>query len=161
MENVYEQYFNQQAGRGREEVGVGPVYEASFPYQKGRGCCGITGRYISALATPIIAKGLRAVGEEAASAGYGFYRDVTSENPLSLRTIGESAVTRISEAGRNLKGRAKKALTGRGNAKKRKPAKSPTKKGLNTTKTRKAPQTKRRAAPVRKQTIPTPRDVFS
>lgn len=117
MEEAYTAYFAQQAGAGRGGANpVGPVYEASYIRQNGRGgCCGLTGRYLTAIATPLIVKGMRAVGEEAANAAFGYYRDVTAaQEPLTFRAATTAAATRLSEAGRNLKRRARHALTGRG-----------------------------------------------
>lgn len=173
MEQVYTEYFTRQAGAGGSSANIGPVYEASYSRQLGRGgCCGLTGRYISAVATPILAKGIRALGEEAASAGLGFYSDMTNApGPVTLRNVRDAAVSRLAEAGRNLKRRARRTLTGRGRktavpkrkAKRSTKRKTPTKRKKSqkkTTKTRrksKTSQTGRGRATV--QTVPF--DIFS
>lgn len=110
------QYFKRQAGAGsRMEPDIGSVY-ASTPDQQGRGCCGV-GRVLTAAAAPLITKGIRAVSEELSNAGYGLYRDYRRDPTPSAMT--NAAVSRLAEAGENLKRRARRALTGRGAAKKR------------------------------------------
>lgn len=116
MEQAYLTYFSQQAGGGESIGGVGNVYQASFSQQNGHGCCGV-GRVLSAVATPLIAKGVRVIGEEGANAAFGFYRDVQQDG--SLAAVGTAARKRIAEVGRNLKRRAAKALTGRGTKRRR------------------------------------------
>jgi len=117
MEDQYARYYRTQAGGGsRPEHAVGVVYERASA-QSGKGCCGI-GRVLTAAATPIIMKSARAVGEELSSAGLGMYRD-WQRNPSSSAMTG-AAMSRLAQAGENLKRRARRALTGRGGSKKKK-----------------------------------------
>lgn len=159
MEHAYEEYYRKQAGAGatRPADSIGPVYRASFTKQNGRGgCCGI-GRVISAAATPLIAKGIRAVGEEAALASMHFYQDV--QRDPSIRAVGHAAANRLAEAGQNLKVRARKALTGRGarGTKKKRtktsPSKKTKKKGRVTAKGRGKTSTKRKTGGTSKKRI--------
>lgn len=173
MEDAFTHYFTRQAGAGRTAADIGPVYERSYSHQNGRGCCGLTGRYISAIATPVLAKGIRALGEEAAAAGFGFYNDMTNAPaPVTLRNVRDAAVSRLAEAGRNLKRRARKTLTGRGRKrkpttasakrkptkKKRKPKKRKPKKSTKARRKRKTTQTGRGRASGQ---TPHPFDIFS
>lgn len=173
MEQVYTEYFAKQAGAGRSSSSVGPVYQASFSRQNGRGCCGLTGRYVTAVATPLLAKSIRALGEEAAAAGFGFYNDLTeAKAPLTFRDVRKAAVSRLAEAGRNLKRRAKRTLTGRGakarppkrrkaakrkTTKRKKAKRKPARRGTKRSRPRKSSQTGRGHSAAHTQ----PFDIFS
>lgn len=164
MEQVYTEYFKTQAGGGKTTPSsIGPVYQASFSRQNGRGCCGLTGRYVSAVATPLLARGVKALSEEAAAAGYGFYTDMANASgPVTFRQVRDAAVSRIAEAGRNLKRRARRTLTGRGSKRrvKRKPKvkRAKPKKRTKARRTRKRTQTGAGHASARSST---PFDIFS
>lgn len=148
MEQVYTNYFEQQAGGGSHvEGGIGPVYQASFTQQNGRGgCCGISGRVLTTVATPLIVKGVKAVTEEVANASFGLYQDI--QRDASLPAIKEAAKSRAATMARNLKRRARSTLVGRGKGKgKKQKAKKAAKKAKGPRKTK----IKRRAKPGRKQ----------
>lgn len=167
MEQAYAEYFQHQAGSGHLERNVGPVYEASYASQSGRGCCGI-GRVLTAAATPLIVKGVKAVSEELSNAGFSLYRDI--QRDPSLPAVSNAAINRLTEAGQNLKRRARRALTGRGTKQtrkrttKRKPAKrrstASSKKKINRRSTASKRQTGRGAQRERKLSK-TPPDIFS
>lgn len=147
MEEAYTSYFEQQAGGGGHfERGIGNVYQASFTQQNGRGCCGIGGRVLTAVATPLVARGVKAVTEEVANASFGLLQDIQQDH--SLPAIGHAAVSRAAEMGRNLKRRARNTLVGRGRGKQVKRKKKPAGKPKRKTKTRIKRKTKR----TRKQT---------
>ena len=110
-------------GRGGVKS-VGPLYEASFASQQGRGGCFGVGRLITEAARNVATRGAHAIGEEAARATFGLIQDVR-QNP-SFAGARSAVIERASQAGRNLKRRARNILTGRGEAKK--PKKSPPKK---------------------------------
>jgi hypothetical protein len=117
--NPYEAYYSSQAQRGRgaslstaTSNSIGPLYEASFTRQRGKGgCCGV-GRVLTQAVTPVLAKSVRAVGQEAANAAFGLIQDIRQDP--SPRGVGQAAVERVREAGRRLKRRAKVALVGGG-----------------------------------------------
>lgn len=149
MEQAYTAYFEQQAGGGGGpiEQSIGPVYQASFNQQSGRGCCGISGRILTAVATPLVAKGVRAVTEEVANASFGLIQDI--QRDPTLPAIGQAAVNRAVEMGRNLKRRARGTLVGRGRVKK---GKQKGKKVASKRKPASKTKIKRKGKPPKKQT---------
>lgn len=162
---AYEDYFSHQAGMGD----VGRVYEASYIEQKGKGCCGVGRVLNSTVVAPILQRGLRALGQEGRTAALNIYRDVKKRPSLS--TLQHSSATHLSEAGRNLKRRAKRVLTGRGRgdktggqrkkargSKKKAPAKKrkSTAKGINRKQKPKKSQSSRQST-----TASSFRDIFS
>lgn len=129
------EYYLRQSGRGGRGPEVGPMYRASFGRQNGRGC-GV-GRVLAAAATPVIARGLQVVGEEAAKASIGFMSDVRA-GARSLSGVRSAAISRISEATRNVKRRARKILTGGGKKKGSSKRKKNKKKGKRKTTTKRS-----------------------
>jgi len=124
MDQAYQSYFQAQAGGGAvAEPGIGPLYKASFAQQSGRGCCGI-GRVLTAAATPLIVKGVRAVSDEVANASFGLYQDLQQD--ATLPAIRTAAISRANQIRRNLARRARSTLVGRGSRKPAKKKKKPT-----------------------------------
>jgi len=141
-------YYKLQAGAGsRLEHGIGAVYERSLNEQSGRGCCGI-GRVLTAAATPLITKGLKAVGQELSNAGLGLYSDMRRNPSLPLT---RAAISRLAEAGENLKRRARKAFTGRGATTKKRSKKKVKKTAKKRTTSSVKKKIKRRATTSRSQ----------
>lgn len=144
MEQAYQSYFEAQAGRGSvPEASIGSLYRASYAQQSGRGCCGI-GRVLTAAATPLLVKGMRAVSEEVANASFGLYHDLQQDS--SLPAIRSAAASRARQIPRNLARRARTTLVGRGSQAKTKRTKGRKK----ATPRRRAPPRKRKTTAKRK-----------
>ena len=98
--NPYYEYYQIQSGTGSAQGNgrIGRVYAAG--HQRGAGI----GQVLSGLlryALPLITRGVKAIGREAASSGFNLLSDIANEKPF-----GESARNRLAESGRNLKRKA-------------------------------------------------------
>jgi len=152
MEQAYQSYFEAQAGRGNAtEPAIGSLYRASFAQQSGRGCCGI-GRVLTAVATPLLVKGVRAVSEELANASFGLYRDLQQDSSLpALRT---AAASRAGQFRRNLTRRARATLVGRGSKTKTRKRTAPPRRKTSPRKRKATPKRKTRQTRIKRKTTP-------